>query len=79
MNKHCAICKHWESLNPNADADVQIFEEGICKRYPPVLDITWHIFNGLFKEGSRDETKDYKFWSQPRVEGDNVCGEFNPA
>lgn len=69
MEDTCRNCKHWRQLGD---------EDGVCRRYPPVLDVL-HAMEEIAK-GGRD--LDYAgmsivWWEQPRTCEDTTCGEWS--
>jgi len=78
MEKRCDICAFWSGLD-GFDGYHPDDMQGVCKRSPPALDLTWIQES---KESGADPGYSYidaRHWNQPVTEGVNWCGEFKPS
>ena len=74
MEEQCGGCRFWDgAYGPHKD-------EGICRRYPPVLDPSYMLMAVMENERKKLDYAEegIQNWAQPRTCDDFWCGEFQP-
>jgi|GEM_PF-5058828 len=73
--ERCGKCKFWLIFETSPPTEHPDDRQGMCRRYPPVLDLN--------EAREWDETSysylDYRYWNYPVTEGAGYCGEFKKA
>jgi hypothetical protein len=75
IKQRCDHCRFWLKTQEQNEAHLDD-QWGLCKRYPPVLDLTWYHEQIFYDEDPGYSYLDYRHWHQPVTEGMNWCGEF---
>ena len=75
MKNRCDECLFWSVID-GFDGFHKDNIQGVCKRNPPVLDLTWHHESMESGADAGYSYKDSRYWNQPVTDGKNWCGEF---
>lgn len=75
MEKRCGKCLFWSVID-GFDGFHEDNIQGVCKRNPPTLDLTWRQESIESGTDAGYSYLDARHFTRPVTEGANWCGEF---
>ena len=72
MSSLCHNCKYWEGARRRVNIED---DEGLCRRYPPVIDTPRMNYYTLMGDAPEDASS-WTAWAQTITLGDDWCGEW---